>query len=101
MAQVSAFVNTARARTSSFLKVMEDMVSLQTEFNALGGTAFTNTFDFLGEVPAGGGPASTYDMTEAEFTAMLTALGQMITVYQGGTVAADAARPGKLYKGKV
>jgi hypothetical protein len=95
MAQVSSFVNTSRSRLTAYLKVMEDMVSLQTEFNALGGVTFTNTFDFNAE------NASTYDMTQAEYTAMLTALGQVITVYQGGAASLDATRPAALYKGKV
>lgn len=95
MAQVSSFVNTSRARLTAYLKAMEDMVSLQTEFNALGGTAFTNLFDFNGE------NASTYDLTQTEYNAMLTALGQVITVYQGGSAPIDATRPTALYKGKV
>jgi hypothetical protein len=95
MAQVSSFVNRSRARMSAFLELMEDMVALQLEFNALGGVTFTNTFDFAGE------NASTYDMTQAEYTAMLTAIGEFITVYQGGTAPVRAARTGDMYKGKV
>lgn len=95
MAQVGAFVGTTRSRITAFLRAMEDIVSLQAEFNADGGVAFSNLFDFLGE------NASTYDLTQAEFTAALTALGQLITVYQGGAVSADANRPAALYKAKV
>lgn len=95
MALPSSFVNTTRSRVTAFLKIMEDMVSLQTEFNALGGTAFTNLFDFSGE------NASTYDMTEAEFNAMLSAIGQVITVYQNGSITTNANRQRDLYRGKV
>lgn len=95
MAQVSSFVNTTRNRVTAFLKAMEDIIAVQTEFTALGGTGFTNTFDFGGE------NASTYDMTETEFNAMLTALGQIITAYQNGSLTANANRQRDLYRGKV
>lgn len=95
MAQPSSFVNTARARTTAFLKLAEDMIALQTEFNALGGVAFSNLFDFSGE------NASTYDMTQTEFNATLTALGEFITFFQGGSAPVRAARTGDLYKAKV
>jgi hypothetical protein len=90
MAQVSAFINTSRTRGTAFLKLMEDIVSLQTEYTALGGQTFINTFDFAG-----------YDMTSAEYTAFLTALGQLITVYQNGSITANANRQRDLYKAKV
>jgi len=95
MAQASSFINTSRNRVTAFLKAMEDMVSLQTEFNSLGGTTFTNGFDFNGE------NSSTYDMTQAEYNSMLTAIGEVISVYQGGSASVNAARTGALYKGKV
>lgn len=95
MAQPSSFVNTTRSRNTAFIKLAEDMIALQAEFNADGGTAFTNLFDFAGE------NASTYDMTQAEFNAMLTAIGEFITFFQGGAVSARAARTGDFYKGKV
>ena len=95
MALPSAFINTSRARATAFLNVAEDMVSLQAEFNAVGGTAFTNTFDFAGE------GTSTYDMTQAEYNAMLIAIGEFITFYQGGSASVHAARTGDFYKGKL
>lgn len=93
MAQPSTFRENSRSRLSAFLKIAEDMVSLQTEFNALGGTGY---------IPVQTDPIWTgYDMTRTEYLAMLTALGQFITLYQGGSVGADATRPTALYKGKV
>lgn len=94
MANPAAFINTARSRVTRYLKDMEDMKALQTEFNAMGGTTFTNLFDFNGE------NASTYDITQAEFNAMLTAIGQLITVFDGGSITASATRQGDLYKAK-
>lgn len=93
MALPSTFRENSRARLTAYLKAMEDMVSLQTEFNADGGTAF---------IPVQGDPIwSGYDLTRTQYMAMLTALGQLITVYQGGSITADAARPAALYLGKV
>jgi hypothetical protein len=94
MAQASSFVNTSRARVTAFLKVMEDMVALQAEFNADGGVTFTNTFDFNGE------NSSTYDMTQAEYNNMLVAIGELITFFQGGSASARATRTADFYKGK-
>lgn len=95
MAQASSFINTSRARTTAFLKLMEDILALQLEFNADGGATFTNTFDFNGE------NASTYDMSQTEYLAMLTTLGEFITVFNGGAVGVNANRQRDLYKGKV
>jgi hypothetical protein len=95
MAQVSAFVGTTRNRITAYLKAMEDIVNLQAEFNALGGTSFTDTFDFGGE------NASSYDVTQAEFVSGLVAVGQIITAFQNGAVAANANRQRDLYKLKV
>lgn len=95
MAQVSSFVNTARARVSAFLKAKEDMEALQREFNADGGVTFTNTFDFSAE------NSSTYDMTQAEFNSMLTVIGEFITFVQGGSAPVRATREADFYKGKV
>jgi len=95
MANVASFVNTTRSRVTAYLKAMEDIVALQGEFNADGGFTFTDTFDFSGE------NASTYDMTQTEFHNMVAAVGQLITVFQGGAVTADATRPAALYKAKL
>lgn len=93
MALPSTFRENSRARLTAFLKIAEDMVSLQTEYVADGGSAF---------IPAANDPIwTTYDMTRVEYMAMLTALGQFISFYQGGAVGADATRPTALYKGKV
>lgn len=93
MALPQTFRENSRARITTFLKIAEDMVSLQTEFNALGG---------VGYIPAQGDPIwLSYDMTRVEYLAALTALGQFITFYQGGAVSVDATRPAALYKGKV
>ena len=93
MALPQTFRENSRARLSAYLKVMEDMVSLQTEFNAIGGVGF---------IPAQGDAIWTsYDMTRVQYIAMLTALGQVITVYQGGSATTDATRPTALYLGRV
>jgi hypothetical protein len=95
MALPSSFINTSRARTTAFLVAMEDIVALRTEYISLGGAAFTNTFEFAGE------GTSTYDMTEAQYNAMLAALDQFVTAFNGGTIGASASRQGDLYKGKI
>jgi hypothetical protein len=95
MAQASSFIGTTRSRITAIIRAMEDAKSLQSEFNAVGGTAFTNTYDFGGE------NASTYDLTQAEFNAALTALGRLITAFEGGAVSASAPALGDLYKAKV
>lgn len=93
MALASTFRENSRARLNAFLKVAEDMVSLQTEYIADGGSTF---------IPLQTDPIWTgYDMTRTEYMALLTALGQFITFYQGGSAPADATRPTALYKGKV
>jgi hypothetical protein len=98
MAVPSSFVNTCRARTTAYLKVMEDMLALQTEFVALGGQTFTNTFHFAGE-DTGGGVFSTYDLTQTEFNDALTALGEVINAFRGTVqVNTSATRTGALYK---
>jgi hypothetical protein len=95
MALPSSFINTSRARTTAFLVAMEDIVALRGEYLSLGGATFTSQFDFAGE------NTSTYDMTEAQYNAMLAALDQFVTAFNGGTIPASATRQGDLYKGKV
>jgi hypothetical protein len=101
MAQVGSFIGTTRSRITAIIRALEDAKSLQAEFNALGGVTFTNTYDFGGETPAGGGSPSTYDMTQADFIAGLVALGRLITAFDGGAVTASASALGDLYKAKV
>jgi hypothetical protein len=95
MAVASAFINTSRARISAFLKALEDIDALQREFTADGGFPFVDEFEFKGE------GTSTYDMTQAEYHAMLIAAGQMIQAFDGAALAASATRTGDLYKGKL
>lgn len=94
MAQVGSFIGTTRNRIAAIIRALEDAKSLQSEFNAIGGVTFTNTFDFGGE------NASTYDMTQVEFNAALVALGRLITAFDGGAVASSASALGDLYKAK-
>jgi hypothetical protein len=95
MAQASSFIGSSRARITAIIRAMEDAISLQSEFNAIGGTALTNTFDFGGE------NASTYDLDQASYNASLVALGRLITAFNGGAVSASASALGDLYKAKV
>jgi len=92
MALPTSFINTSRSRVSAFLKALEDLKSLQDEFTALGGTTFTNGFDFSGE------NASAYDLTQAEYNTGLAAISEVITAANGGAVSANAARLGAIYK---
>lgn len=93
MAQPATFRENSRARLTAGLKAMEDLVSLQTEFNAIGGAGF---------IPPQTDPIwNGYDLTRTQYIAALTALGQFITVYQGGSATADATRPTALYLAKV
>jgi len=95
MALPVVFINTSRARISAFLKAYEDLKSLSGEFVAIGGTTFTNGFDFNGE------NASTYDITQAEYNAALTAASRAITAIDGASVTASATALGDLYKIKI
>lgn len=93
MALPSTFRENSRARITAYLKAMEDMVSLQTEFNADGGAAF---FPAQGDIMWTG-----YDLTRTQYMAALTAIGQVIAVYQGGSASTDSTRPTALYLAKV
>ena len=95
MAQVGSFIGTSRNRMTAIIRAMEDAISLQAEFTAVGGVGFTNSFDFSGE------NASTYDLTQTEYNAALTALGRLITAFNGGSVTTSASALGDLYKAKV
>jgi len=89
----SSFREVSRARCTTFLKALEDMKALQLEFNALGGASY---------IPADADPIWTgYDMTRSQYLAMLTAMGQMLTAFDGTTLSASSTRQGDLYKGKV
>jgi hypothetical protein len=94
MALPDPFIIKSRARITAFLLAFEDMVSLQNEFNAIGGVTFTNLFNFNGE------NASVYDITQGEYNAALTALGRIITAAQGTAVTSSATALGDLYKAK-
>jgi hypothetical protein len=95
MAQPIAFINTSRGRVGTFLKAYEDLKSLSDEFTAVGGTTFTNAFEFSGE------GTSTYDLTQQEYNAGLAAVGRAISAIDGGAVTAGAAALGDLYKLKL
>lgn len=94
MAQPTSFRENSRARLAVGLKSLEELVSLRTEYLAL----LAGNANFI---PPAADPIWTgYDMTRVQYVAMLTALDQLITVYQGGAATADATRPTALYFGK-
>lgn len=86
MAQVAAFVNTARSRVTGFLKAYDDINALANEYVALGAAAFVPSAD-----PFWAGS----DITQPEFLAALAALNAIRTTVATGNNARD------LYKAKV
>ncbi len=95
MADVAVVVNSFRGRITAYLRSMEDLRANLTEIDSLGGSAFTNTFNFGGE------GTSNYDMTEAEFNQAVRAAQDLVDVFLGGATAASAPRTRQLYRAKI